>query len=106
MGDDDSIFFLDNLVKVLGEYDHSKYYYIGAPSEFYMSNVWFSFEQGFGGGGIVLSYPLAKLVAEDMENCLRRHAPFFITADIIFKHCVGDFGVDLTVEKGLHQVIN
>ncbi|KAL6563902.1 hypothetical protein OROHE_005142 [Orobanche hederae] len=29
MGDDDSIFFVDNIVDVLSEYDHTKYYYIG-----------------------------------------------------------------------------
>ncbi|XP_057803646.1 uncharacterized protein LOC131018979 [Salvia miltiorrhiza] len=89
IGDDDSIFFVDNLVDVVAQYDHTKHYYIGAPSEFYMSNVWFSFNQGFGGAGIVLSYPLAKALANDMDNCLRRHAPYFITADIIIKACVG-----------------
>lgn len=105
IGDDDSIFFLENLVDVVAQYDHKKHYYVGAPSEFYMSNVWFSFNQGFGGAGIVLSYPLAKVLADDMENCLRRHAPFFITADIIIMACLGDIGVDLSPEKGLHQVI-
>ncbi|KAL1539615.1 hypothetical protein AAHA92_24074 [Salvia divinorum] len=104
IGDDDSIFFVDNLVDVVARYDHRRHYYVGAPSEFYMSNVWFSFNQGFGGAGIVLSYPLAKALADDMDNCIKRHAPFLITADIIINACVGDLGVDLSPEHGLHQI--
>ncbi|XP_042012060.1 uncharacterized protein LOC121760466 [Salvia splendens] len=104
IGDDDSIFFVENLVEVVARYDHTKHYYVGAASEFYMSNVWFSFNQGFGGAGIVLSFPLAKALADDMDNCIKRHAPFFITADIIINACIGDLGVDLSPEYGLHQV--
>lgn len=104
IGDDDSIFFVDNVVDVLAQYDHTKHYYIGAPSEFIMSNVWFSFNQGFGGAGIVLSYALAKIIADDMDDCIRRYAPFLITADIIIMACVNDVGVDLSQHRGLHQV--
>ncbi|KAH6766708.1 hypothetical protein C2S52_017691 [Perilla frutescens var. hirtella] len=104
MGDDDSIFFVDNIVDVLVQYDHNKYYYIGGASESMASNVRFSFNMGFGGAGIVLSYTLAKALADDMENCLRRHAPFLITSDSIVMACVGDIGVDLSPNKGLHQI--
>lgn len=105
VGDDDSIFFVDNVVDVVAQYDHTQHYYIGAPSEFIMSNVWFSFNQGFGGAGIVLSYALAKLIADHMDDCITRYAPFLITADIITMACVNDFGVDLSPQRGLHQVI-
>uniref|UniRef100_A0A453IE94 Fringe-like glycosyltransferase domain-containing protein n=1 Tax=Aegilops tauschii subsp. strangulata TaxID=200361 RepID=A0A453IE94_AEGTS len=33
MGDDDTVFFPDNLVAVLRKYDHEEMYYVGAPSE-------------------------------------------------------------------------
>ncbi|CAD6232316.1 unnamed protein product [Miscanthus lutarioriparius] len=33
MGDDDTVFFPDNLVTVLRKYDHEEMYYVGAPSE-------------------------------------------------------------------------
>lgn len=103
MGDDDSIFFVDNIVGVLGEYDHTRYYYLGGQSEFVMSNYWFQFNQAFGGAGIIMSYPLAKALAKDMESCLRRYA-HLSSADLITMACVGDIGVNLSPNKGIHQI--
>ncbi|KAI3461125.1 hypothetical protein Pfo_017788 [Paulownia fortunei] len=103
MGDDDSIFFLDNIVDVLAQYDHTKYYYMGGHSEFILSNYWFSFSQGFGGAGFILSYPLAKALAEDMENCLRRYR-HLNAADLTTMSCIADIGVSLTPLKGIHQI--
>ncbi|KZV49336.1 hypothetical protein F511_38490 [Dorcoceras hygrometricum] len=103
MGDDDSIFFVDNLVDVLGEYDHKRYYYLGGQSEFVLSNYWFQFNQAFGGAGIILSYPLAKALAKDMDSCLRRYA-HLSSADLITMACVGDIGVNLSPNKGIHQI--
>lgn len=105
MGDDDSIFFVENMVDVLAKYDHTKYYYLGGQSEFIMSNFWYSFNQGFGGAGFMLSYPLAKALAKDMEGCLRRYA-HFSSADTITFACIADIGVNLSPQKGIHQVIN
>lgn len=104
MGDDDSIFFVENMIDVLGSYDHRKYYYLGGQSEFVMSNYWFSFDQGFGGAGFILSYPLAKALAYDMESCLRRHSQL-TSADLITMACIADLGVNLSPLKGIHQVI-
>ncbi|KAL2238596.1 UNVERIFIED_CONTAM: hypothetical protein Sindi_1051300 [Sesamum indicum] len=103
MGDDDSIFFVDNIVDVLAEYDHTKYYYLGWHSESVISNYWFSFDQAFGGGGIVLSYPLAKALVKDMDGCLVRYAQSS-SADLITMTCIADIGVNLTPQKGIHQV--
>ncbi|KAK6164121.1 hypothetical protein DH2020_000985 [Rehmannia glutinosa] len=103
MGDDDSIFFVDNIVDVLAEYDHTKYYYLGWHSESVISNYWFSFNQAFGGGGIVLSYPLAKALVRDMDGCLIRYAQSS-SADLITMTCIADIGVNLTPHKGIHQV--
>ncbi|KAL3625827.1 hypothetical protein CASFOL_030356 [Castilleja foliolosa] len=98
MGDDDSIFFVDNIVDVLSEYDHNRYYYLEWHSETVVSNYWFSFEQAFGGGGIVLSYALVR----DMEGCLIRYAQSS-SADLITMTCIADIGVNLTPHKGIHQ---
>ncbi|KAL0371086.1 UNVERIFIED_CONTAM: hypothetical protein Sangu_0426700 [Sesamum angustifolium] len=103
MGDDDSILFLDNIVDVLAQYDHTKYYYFGGHSEFILSNYWFSFSQGFGGAGFILSYPLAKALAADMENCLRRYR-HLNAADLTTMACIADIGVSLTALKGIHQI--
>ncbi|KAL2535815.1 hypothetical protein Fot_17206 [Forsythia ovata] len=103
IGDDDSIFFVDNIVDVLAKYDHTKYYYLGGQSEFVMSNIWYSFNQGFGGAGFMLSYPLAKALSKDMENCLRRYA-HLKSADLITTACIADIGVNLSPHKGIHQI--
>ncbi|WOG82950.1 hypothetical protein DCAR_0102122 [Daucus carota subsp. sativus] len=103
MGDDDSIFFVDNWVDVLGRYDHTKYFYIGGQSETILSNYYYSFNQGFGGAGFALSYPLAKALANNMEGCLRRY-PYLNSADLITMSCIADLGVSHTAQKGIHQI--
>ncbi|KAL1554063.1 hypothetical protein AAHA92_14659 [Salvia divinorum] len=103
MGDDDSVFFVENMIDVLGGFDHRKYYYLGGHSEFIMTNYWFSFNQGFGGAGFILSYPLAKALANDMESCLRRYAQLS-SADTITMSCIADIGVNLSPHKGIHQI--
>ena len=72
MGDDDTFFFPDNLVKVLNKYDHNQMYYIGSTSETHMQNVLFSYNMAFGGGGFAISYPLAKELAKMQDACLAR----------------------------------
>ncbi|XP_052189084.1 uncharacterized protein LOC127799263 [Diospyros lotus] len=103
MGFDDSVFFVENWVDVLGKYDHRKYYYIGGYSETVMSNYLFSFEQAFGGGGFALSYPLAAAMAKDLDGCIRRSSQV-PSHDTIVQYCVNELGVSLTVEKGIHQI--
>nr|GMD71466.1 uncharacterized protein LOC109154389 [Ipomoea batatas] len=103
MGDDDSVFFVENMVDVLARYDHTKYYYLGAPSEFVNSNHWLSFNQAFGGAGIILSYPLAEALSNDMDSCLSRYA-HIVSADHITMLCISDLGVNLSPLKGIHQV--
>ncbi|XP_049379137.1 uncharacterized protein LOC125843973 [Solanum stenotomum] len=103
MGDDDSIFFVDNMVDILAQYDHTKYYYFGGHSEFILSNYWFSFNQAFGGAGIILSYPLAKALARDMMSCLKRYA-YLNAADRTTMTCIADIGVNLSPLQGIHQI--
>ena len=57
MGDDDTFFVRDNLVKVLQKYDHNSYYYIGSTSESHLQNIDFSYNMAYGGGGFAISYP-------------------------------------------------
>ncbi|PHT34664.1 hypothetical protein CQW23_26464 [Capsicum baccatum] len=103
MGDDDSIFFLDNMVEILAQYDHTKYYYFGGHSEFILSNYWYSFNQGFGGAGFILSYPLAKALARDMMSCLKRYA-HLNAADRTTMTSIADIGVNLSPLLGVHQI--
>ncbi|XP_047975586.1 uncharacterized protein LOC125218032 [Salvia hispanica] len=103
MGDDDTVVFVENVVDVLAELDHRKYYYLGWHSESVISNFWYSFDQAFGGGGIVMSYPLAAALVRDMDRCLIRYAGGW-SADWISMACIADVGVSLTPHKGIHQV--
>jgi hypothetical protein len=74
MGDDDTLFFPDNLVQVLSKYNHSKMFYIGNPSESHLQNILFSYNMAYGGGGFAISYPLAKALAKMQDACLERCA--------------------------------
>ncbi len=72
MGDDDTVFFTENLVQVLSKYDHTKPFYVGYASESHRENIIFSFEMAFGGAGYAISYPLAKELANIQDSCIRR----------------------------------
>ncbi|KAK9127050.1 hypothetical protein Syun_015847 [Stephania yunnanensis] len=99
MADDDTVLFVDNLVDVLAKYDHNKYYYIGENSECVKSNFDYSFQMAFGGGGYALSFPLAKAMARNLDECLKRY-PTLYGSDHIMQACISDFGVPLTHERG------
>ncbi|XP_052202338.1 uncharacterized protein LOC127808048 isoform X2 [Diospyros lotus] len=103
MAEDDTVLFVDNLVEVLGKYDHRKYYYIGRNSECIVNNVRGAFEMAFGGGGYALSYPLAKALAKNLDVCIKRYPPVY-GSDLILHLCVADLGVSLTHQKGFHQI--
>ncbi|KAE8697601.1 protein SPIRAL1-like 5-like [Hibiscus syriacus] len=77
MGDDDTFFVPENLVRVLSKYDHNQLYYIGSSSESHLQNINFSYGMAYGGG----------LYGSDD----RIHA------------CMAEMGVPLTKEPGFHQ---
>lgn len=73
MGDDDTVFFTENLVRMLSKYDCTKMYYIGSQSESHLQNTAFSYNMAYGGGGFAISYPLAKALSEMQDDCLHRY---------------------------------
>ncbi|CAM0878577.1 unnamed protein product [Alopecurus aequalis] len=103
MGDDDTVFFPDNLVAVLRKYDHEEMYYVGAPSESVEQNVRHSYGMAFGGGGFAVSYPAAAELAKAMDGCLERYSNFY-GSDERVKACLSELGIPLTREPGFHQV--
>ncbi|WRX35117.1 Protein of unknown function DUF604 - like 10 [Theobroma cacao] len=103
IADDDTLFFVDNLVEVLAKYDHAKHYYIGMYSEllyqtFLSPLIWL-----MGGAGYALSYSLVEGLAPLMDDCLERY-PFMHTSDYLSFLCLSDLGIGLTVESGIHQI--
>ncbi|KAL9145130.1 hypothetical protein ABFS82_13G019800 [Erythranthe guttata] len=102
-GDDDTLFFTDNLVRILSKYDHDKWYYIGSSSESYEQNDKFSFDMAFGGGGFAISAPLARALSRVLDSCLGRYRHLYGSDARVFA-CLAELGVGLTVEPGFHQV--
>ncbi|XP_010554930.1 PREDICTED: uncharacterized protein LOC104824526 [Tarenaya hassleriana] len=103
MGDDDTVFFLDNLVTVLNKYDHNQMYYIGGNSESVEQDVVHSYAMAYGGGGIAISYPLATELVRILDGCIDRYASFY-GSDQKIQGCISEIGVPMTKELGFHQV--
>ncbi|XP_020591256.1 uncharacterized protein LOC110032083 [Phalaenopsis equestris] len=103
LGDDDTIFFLENLAGTLAKYDWEQWYYVGSYSESAEQNAEHFFEMAFGGGGFAISYPLAKVLSKVMDSCLIRYAHLFGSDARVFA-CLAELGVGLTREPGFHQV--
>ncbi|CAK9142716.1 unnamed protein product [Ilex paraguariensis] len=102
-GDDDTVFFTDNLLRTLSKYDHNEWYYIGSNSESYEQNEFYSFDMAFGGGGFALSASLARVLARVLDSCLMRY-PHLYGSDARVFSCLTELGVGLTHEPGFHQV--
>ncbi|CAA7017340.1 unnamed protein product [Microthlaspi erraticum] len=103
MCDDDTVFFPDNLIRILRKYDHKQFYYIGAPSESHLQNLHqFSYGMAYGGGGFAISYPLAKVLEKMQDRCIERYSDLYGSDDRIHA-CMAELGVPLTRENGFHQ---
>ncbi|KAI4295322.1 hypothetical protein L6164_035379 [Bauhinia variegata] len=100
--DDDTIFNVDNLLDILNKYDSSEMVYIGSPSESHSANTYFSHSMAFGGGGIAISYPLAKALSEILDECIERYPKFYGSDDRLHA-CITELGVPLIREHGFHQ---
>lgn len=102
MGDDDTVFVTENLVRVLSKYDHNQYYYIGSLSESHLQNIYFSYGMAYGGGGFAISYPLARALDKMQDRCIQRY-PGLYGSDDRMQACMAELGVPLTKELGFHQ---
>ncbi|PSS34952.1 Beta-1,3-glucosyltransferase [Actinidia chinensis var. chinensis] len=103
MGDDDTVFFTENLVGVLGKYDHRQMYYVGGVSESVEQDVIHSYTMAYGGGGFAISYPLAAELVRVLDGCIDRYAEFY-GSDQKIGGCMSEIGVPVTKELGFHQV--
>ncbi|KAG5088583.1 hypothetical protein JHK86_001195 [Glycine max] len=102
MGDNDTVFFTENLVTVLAKYDHNEMYYIGDNSESVEQNVAQTYGMAFGGGGFAISYPLAEVLVKILDGCINHYAVLF-GSDQKVHACMSEIGVQLTKEPGFHQ---
>ncbi|KAM6578756.1 hypothetical protein CsatB_030593 [Cannabis sativa] len=102
MGDDDTVFVVENLVRVLSKYDHREFYYVGSSSESHVQNIYFSYGMAYGGGGFAISYPLAVELEKMQDRCIQRY-PGLYGSDDRMQACMAELGVPLTREPGFHQ---
>ncbi|XP_073311851.1 uncharacterized protein [Primulina huaijiensis] len=102
MGDDDTVFMVENVLRVISKYDHNQYYYIGSSSESHIQNIFFSYAMAYGGGGFAISYPLAKEIEKMQDRCIQRYPGLYGSDDRI-QACMAELGVPLTKEAGFHQ---
>lgn len=103
MGDDDTVFFTDNLVTVLAKYNHNEMYYIGGNSESVEQDVLHSYTMAYGGGGFAISYPLAAELVRVLDGCIDRYDKFY-GSDQKVQGCLSEIGVSVTKELGFHQM--
>ncbi|KAK6146894.1 hypothetical protein DH2020_017806 [Rehmannia glutinosa] len=103
MGDDDTVFFTENLVNVLRKYDYRKMYYIGSNSESVAQDLVHSYTMGYGGAGFAISYPLAAELVRVLDGCIDRYSDFY-GSDQKIGGCMSEIGVPLTNELGFHQM--
>ncbi|GER50568.1 concanavalin A-like lectin protein kinase family protein, partial [Striga asiatica] len=104
MGDDDTVFFPENLASVLGKYDHERMYYIGSVSESVEQDVVHSYTMGYGGAGFAVSYALAAELVRVLDGCIDRYSNFY-GSDQKVGGCVSEIGVPLSKELGFHQSV-
>ncbi|KAI3971222.1 hypothetical protein MKX01_021989 [Papaver californicum] len=103
MGDDDTVFFTENLVTVLAKYDHNQMYYIGGNSESVEQDMMHTYGLGFGGAGFAISYPLVMQLVKVLDGCIDRYS-YMHGSDERIGACMKEIGVPLTIELGFHQV--
>ncbi|MFS7934396.1 hypothetical protein Hanom_Chr05g00391121 [Helianthus anomalus] len=81
MGDDDTVFIVENLVR----------------------NMLFSYGMAFGDGGFAVSYPLAVELEKMQDRCLQRY-PGYYGSDDRMHACMSELNVPVTKEPGFQQV--
>lgn len=101
---DDDTFFpsMHDLQSLLSKYDSTREQYIGSLSE-----DWWAVNNyglmGFGGAGIMISLPLAKIIDEHTDEC--KEHPRTTAGDITVMDCIYRFSsTKLTHIPGLHQL--
>jgi hypothetical protein len=104
IGDDDTIWFINNLLKTLEEYNSSKLIYLGNISDRNESIQRHGNDYAYGGGGILLSKPLIQLINQYYQQCQKL---FFnlLGGDQILGKCITQLlNINLTINKHFHQI--
>ena len=103
LADDDTFFpSMYSLLEMLDEHDYSQRQYVGALSEDWWSVTRYGL-MGFGGAGIFLSIPLARVIHDKFTECMERSRTS--AGDIAVKECIyWHTNTKLTHVPELHQI--
>ncbi|CAF3825852.1 unnamed protein product [Rotaria sp. Silwood1] len=103
-GDDDTVWFLNNLLQTLKYYNASDPIYLGNISDNLDALQRHGTYFAFGGGGILLSRTLALQAAQQSKDCQRLvHNTF--GGDMMIGKCINEIlKINLTKNKNFHQM--
>jgi hypothetical protein len=103
IGDDDTIWFINNLLKTLEQYNSSKLFYLGNISDRNETIKHHGSYYAYGGGGILLSRPLASLFAARNQQC-KQFRDMYGGDEMIGKCITRLLNVNLTINKNFYQM--
>ena len=103
IGDDDTLWFLPNLLRTLNKYDWKMPMYIGDHSDSRNQLKIYGTYYAYGGGGIVFSRPTAQALAQRIIECNAYKTMY--GGDMMLGKCVTEkLEVNLTRNENFHQM--
>ncbi|CAF1330569.1 unnamed protein product [Adineta steineri] len=103
IGDDDTLWFIPNLIRTLNEYDYRAPIYLGDYSDSREALNRFGNYYAYGGGGIAFSRPVAQRLISSIPDCDVYKDLF--GGDMILGKCVNEkVGTNLTRDDRFHQM--
>ena len=104
IGDDDTLWFIDNLLAILQQYNSSNMIYLGNTSDRNETIRNHGNYYAYGGGGILLSKALILHVANSSQICLKKYKQMFGGDEIIGKCLTEFFRINFTLNEHFHQI--
>lgn len=104
IGDDDTLWFIDNLLEILQQYNSSNIIYLGNTSDRNETIENHGNYYAYGGGGILLSKTLILHIANSSQLCLKKYKSMFGGDEIIGKCLTEFFKINLTLNEHFHQL--
>jgi hypothetical protein len=103
VGDDDTIWFVNNLLRTLGYYNSSESIYLGNISDKKSQIKRHGTFYAYGGAGILLSRPLAFLFVQHRQKC-KRFLHIYPGDEMIGKCVTEELKINLTKNYNFHQM--
>jgi hypothetical protein len=103
VGDDDTVWFIENLLYTLQHYNSSNVIYLGDISDKTVQIAHHRDYYAYGGGGVLLSRPLVLRFSQHTQEC-KRFTNMFAGDAMIGKCVTAVLKVNLTRNSNFHQM--